>query len=1221
MDQTPPTHAPPSQRCCHCGAQVATTWEFCMTCGLRLDEAVLKEISHIDYLLQQVHSWPQKQLISQPVAHKVTGYYQENRHHLIRSLLPRPPIPPRESTEQPFPNNLTPLPEFPARLYPGSDRGPAPGTPPRPETPPSGYSGPSGPAPGTPPRPEPPPFTPPQPSWIERLSAPQILMWMVYGGAGLFVIGTLVYLRDVIAQQLRQPVVQAGLLALLTIGALASGIGLLKRTQQRLAGRGLVLLGSLLIPVNPWFLVHSGLLPRGDKAWAVGLFCTVAYGTLTVILNEPLLLYLALPALLLSGFGILNTVLHAPPDGYALLAAIFSLVVLYAETQLEQNPPKVSPTGSLPFSRPFLHVGHLVLAATLAVYLVVYPVVGSPGAYEIRLIIGDSAGALSQAGYVGLLLLAALAYFATAYQKQMPVLMYLGTLLTVWAYSSEIFWFRHDQISALVRVGIWMAGTFLFLRLVTWFEAAAAAAQRSGRTYWLGGQYIFALRRCSYALFAVSALLTLTTIRFGGFDVFGTVNLLVQFEFFLLALYFAHHARLRATMTLSYLAAWLALFIISWDVCAFAVRQQPLAGLKLGPYHLWMLTGFAFLGAALAVRRNAQPVTQGPDRPQIIIETLWAVAVLVALVNGVHWLDQLSYGDRFRVLVLGGQLAAFFAISGHCTRNRLAGMAQVFVMAVFATGSYLVFTQEHLAWAALWAVVLAVAFAGMLKMNPVNDFRWPAGLLATGTLYGTGLTAYLGMRLLTISLDRFPRFEKYELLSAGLLALWAFVQAGVLWHAPNGLVSGFGIDTTETSGPRFRKAVVLGSAFAAWVNVFAVVAASGDTGLPRLIPFQASFYAVVLTIGGIAILETAKLTGADNLWHLFGKAAFAFICVFAPWLVVISLPHIGPATAAFGQHALCVFATIGVLGTYLAERRHNRFMYPALGCFFLAYLRILIFCQMPETMFPATILFYGFVLLVAGVQILPKLASRFESQVRKTGQVFSWLGLVLVGLQGILWFPGLASDQRLLLVSLMVGVVAAAVSSFVLRSEGTRSGFGWAGFGLGNLLYVRWIGFLGFEIWKDVEIYAVPLGVALLVTGYINLRRGGATETLGRFFIWQGSLMACVPTLLHALQSRFFLEHASYRSDITLDTISLLMILAGVILPLRAPLMVGIASLSIHLLAVIIQFVPWGQIHYAVYLSVIGASLFVAGWMLNNRRERIAKTFSEKYDPPHNPIP
>src|SRR4030095_1442388 len=95
---------------------------------------------------------------------------------------------------------------------------------------------------------------------LETLADPQTIRLLLYTGAAMLVVGVVIWLRDVLYLKLQEPIVQAALLAIGTLPATVACWFTILRTRLRLTGRALTLVGSLLVPVNFWFLVRSGLV-------------------------------------------------------------------------------------------------------------------------------------------------------------------------------------------------------------------------------------------------------------------------------------------------------------------------------------------------------------------------------------------------------------------------------------------------------------------------------------------------------------------------------------------------------------------------------------------------------------------------------------------------------------------------------------------------------------------------------------------------------------------------------------------------------------------------------------------------------------------------------------------------------------------------------------------------------------------------------------------------
>lgn len=150
---------------------------------------------------------------------------------------------------------------------------------------------------------------------FETLADPHTLRLLLYVGAAMLVVGIVIWLRDVLYLKLQEPLVQAVLLALGTIGVMVSGWLMTLRTRLLLTGRTLALIGSLLVPVNFWFLVRSGLISDNGRAWMVCVLCAALYAQTAALLRERLYVYLACTASVAAMWAL---VYRATPEAYGL---------------------------------------------------------------------------------------------------------------------------------------------------------------------------------------------------------------------------------------------------------------------------------------------------------------------------------------------------------------------------------------------------------------------------------------------------------------------------------------------------------------------------------------------------------------------------------------------------------------------------------------------------------------------------------------------------------------------------------------------------------------------------------------------------------------------------------------------------------------------------------------------------------------------------------------
>jgi hypothetical protein len=157
----------------------------------------------------------------------------------------------------------------------------------------------------------------PRRTLIETLSDPYIIRLLSFIGASMLVVGVVIWLKDILYLKLREPVVQASLLALGTLFVTVTGWYLILRTRQKLTGRALTLIGSVLVPINFWFLVRSGLISNNGRAWVVCALCAMLYAHTAALLRERLYVYLACIATISTAWAL---VYRTTPEAFGLYA-------------------------------------------------------------------------------------------------------------------------------------------------------------------------------------------------------------------------------------------------------------------------------------------------------------------------------------------------------------------------------------------------------------------------------------------------------------------------------------------------------------------------------------------------------------------------------------------------------------------------------------------------------------------------------------------------------------------------------------------------------------------------------------------------------------------------------------------------------------------------------------------------------------------------------------
>jgi hypothetical protein len=446
-------------RCPICRARLESRLPFCPVCGAQLDDAHARdeeELRGVLYLLSELEGWEASgEVGAEQVAH-LRDNYEHLRDRLRAELaarrdekLKQPALP--EEVERPHVTQTTaPRTEQARADY-------APATPPVPDNRSRRESEfvafPARPASHAPPRAEAPPVLQrPERTLLERLADPRTLRLLLYTGAGMLVVGVVIWLRDLLYLKLQEPVVQAGLLAFGTAGFIASGWYTTLRTRQRWTGRALTLAGSLLFPVNFWFLVRSGLIENHGRAWVVCAFCALLYANTAAVLRERLYVYLACVASVATLWAL---ILRDAPRAfglYALTLMISSLVFIHlsqlfpATKEYENRADEDSENGrsNLRFGRWSSELWGVPLARTALAFAALSAIIYMPLRF--------SPGAASF--YDGIFRLRSSAYDA-------------GTALLILSACAYVLWFAGRRVYVKLGGLFYTASALLFF-LTAW---------------------------------------------------------------------------------------------------------------------------------------------------------------------------------------------------------------------------------------------------------------------------------------------------------------------------------------------------------------------------------------------------------------------------------------------------------------------------------------------------------------------------------------------------------------------------------------------------------------------------------------------------------------------------------------------------------------------------------------------------------------------------------
>ena len=272
---------------------------------------------------------------------------------------------------------------------------------------------------------------------------------MLYAGALLLAAGILVWLRDTLREQLQKPMVQASILAAITVATLSGGVALVARAkdraEQRIIGRGFLLLGTLLLPLNPWFWLQSGLIEDRGNAWIVTLVTFAVSTAIAFGLGDRIFVVLSYAFAMATGWLLTYKLSGGAPAGaYALSIVGVSLVYVIGEWAVSRARPDDEKWAGL--AEVMFWCGHIGLAITVIFSSAIAWFVPGELLAAYRHFAGtDHTPWISTAVPA----FAAVGYFWSAWRQKQSVFTFLGAALTAWSVTE---WLLHQH----VRPGSWL---------------------------------------------------------------------------------------------------------------------------------------------------------------------------------------------------------------------------------------------------------------------------------------------------------------------------------------------------------------------------------------------------------------------------------------------------------------------------------------------------------------------------------------------------------------------------------------------------------------------------------------------------------------------------------------------------------------------------------------------------------------------------------------------
>ncbi|MEW6731783.1 MAG: hypothetical protein AB1489_10685 [Acidobacteriota bacterium] len=432
--------------CLVCQHELESWWEFCFHCGARVDNDVMDQVHLIDYIIFEIIDWHKRKTISYSVREELLQHYFTRRQELVQSIEHKAehktdePVPSVDATDTPLSSLSEPTPPVapaisnvvvPTRLSESQV------------------------VPATSLSPAPLPLSPPLPSKSFPELVAENINYIFAISTALFVGGIALYYRNEIYYGLKQPIVQAAILALVTLGALVSGWTLVRRTEQTIAGRTLTIVGSLLVPINPWFLVRSGLIPNTGKAWVLGLVCTALYAWTAYFLRDRLFVYIALSTGIITGWlTVYRFTGGISASIYAVVMMASAIGYLFAERAFKSRGEDVIFSRE-EYGQPFFHVAQTAIALCLFFYT---PLIKLLPAELVAARYYFDPQSYNSFVTVWLALAAAFAYTYSAIIRKASYFVYLAIATLLWA---EVSLLDNIDVTRSTAVLVFVASAFV----------------------------------------------------------------------------------------------------------------------------------------------------------------------------------------------------------------------------------------------------------------------------------------------------------------------------------------------------------------------------------------------------------------------------------------------------------------------------------------------------------------------------------------------------------------------------------------------------------------------------------------------------------------------------------------------------------------------------------------------------------------------------------------
>lgn len=144
---------------------------------------------------------------------------------------------------------------------------------------------------------------------------------------------------------------------------------------------------------------------------------------------------------------------------------------------------------------------------------------------------------------------------------------------------------------------------------------------------------------------------------------------------------------------------------------------------------------------------------------------------------------------------------------------------------------------------------------------------------------------------------------------------------------------------------------------------------------------------------------------------------------------------------------------------------------------------------------------------------------------------------------------------------------------------------------------------------EKVELVSVLIGIGLLIGGHIGRFRetGKAPNEAVGVSLALGSVLATFPLLIAVIYHRWGLDVVSFRDELAILGVTIVMLVVGLSWQTKAPTLIGGFCLTIYLVVLIAELAMRAEqlLGIAVFMAIVGGVVFALGVLLSIYREKL----------------